>query len=283
MTSCPNETTRDKQHGTVREAAPDTEQVNDRPSLLEHTRAEHYADQALHAIVQIEQAANEAEAIVLLQRATRCLGADAAVFTTVIQEDARQATHYSLVACDPVWSSLYAAHGWSEDDPWLHYAMQCGVPKRASELQPATPRQQEIVQAAARAGFQSALIVPAPRVSPPPHLAHLGVLYIGSQQPGYFDSGQLFAFQSMAQILAMTVHEWQLHRVRSEWCRRVRLTEQELLLLRYEAAGLSSKAIAAALHSDARTIDCRFQRLNYKLNSAHRRDAARKAKLYGLI
>jgi DNA-binding NarL/FixJ family response regulator len=64
---------------------------------------------------------------------------------------------------------------------------------------------------------------------------------------------------------------------------RSHITEAELELLRHEAAGHSSKVIAAALQVEPTTIDCRFQRLNAKLNAPDRRTAARIASLYGLL
>jgi DNA-binding NarL/FixJ family response regulator len=51
----------------------------------------------------------------------------------------------------------------------------------------------------------------------------------------------------------------------------------------HEEQGHGSKIIAAELGTEAKTIDCRFQRLNAKLEAPNRRAAVRVAKLYGLI
>ena len=41
--------------------------------------------------------------------------------------------------------------------------------------------------------------------------------------------------------------------------------------------------IAAALKTEAKTIDCRFQRVSAKLGAQNRRAAVRLARLYGLL
>ena len=45
----------------------------------------------------------------------------------------------------------------------------------------------------------------------------------------------------------------------------------------------ASKLIGAAMNLEAKTIDCRFQRLNAKLGAPDRRTAVRIARLYGLL
>lgn len=236
--------------------------------------------QVLHVIAQIERADDEGEVIALIHDATRRLGADVAMFTSVIRVDTTLATYRNLLACDPLWGTAYAANDWYEDDLWLQHAMRSTDPVRASELMPNTARQTAMVQAAEQAGFQSALIVPAPTAAGP---SRVGMLCIGSKQRSYFEGEDFLSIKLLARTLAMEVHDWQLRQLRTELRLRTQLTEQELQLLRLDADGHTSKAIATALHTDARTIDCRFQRLNYKLGTAHRRDSVRQVKLYGLI
>jgi DNA-binding NarL/FixJ family response regulator len=71
--------------------------------------------------------------------------------------------------------------------------------------------------------------------------------------------------------------------MREELLARSRLTAADLELLRHEAAGHGSKVIGALLNVEAKTIDCRFQRINAKLDAPDRRTAVRMAKLYGLL
>ena len=71
--------------------------------------------------------------------------------------------------------------------------------------------------------------------------------------------------------------------LRDELVRSTRITREEVALLQHEALGHGSKVIAAELHTEATTIDCRFQRLNAKLGAPNRRAALRIARLYGLL
>lgn len=81
----------------------------------------------------------------------------------------------------------------------------------------------------------------------------------------------------------MELHHWIAKSMREELLQGVRLTEADLNLLRHEAAGHSSKVIGTAMNLEAKTIDCRFQRLNAKLGAPDRRSAVRIARLYGLL
>ena len=81
----------------------------------------------------------------------------------------------------------------------------------------------------------------------------------------------------------MELHRWHLNFMRSELLASTRISAAELDLLRHEQAGHTSKHIGAALNIEAKTVDCRFQKLCAKLNAPDRRTAARLARLYGLI
>ena len=71
----------------------------------------------------------------------------------------------------------------------------------------------------------------------------------------------------------MELHEWWYRRVRDELAARVKITADELALLRHEQQGHSSKVIASAMNTQPATIDCRFQRLTSRLGMANRRSA----------
>lgn len=252
----------------------------ERLSLLERTRSADCHAQFCDAVGRIELAADEAEAIYLLRQTMERLGAEGAVFTSFIRDDAMFASYRYLLACDPRWGAEYARNAWCADDPWVKYAMQCSNPIRASEMAPKTPRQQVVVDAAAEYGFRSAVIVPAPSSA---GQARVGVLCIGSATAGYFEGEGYAAVKVLARPLAMELHEWWHRRIKQELIARVHITDDDLVLLRHEDDCHSSKVIAITLNTEAKTIDCRFQRLSARLGVANRRDAVRLAKLYGLI
>lgn len=136
------------------------------------------------------------------------------------------------------------------------------------------------IRAAAEHGFTSALVAPAPS---PVGLSRVGVLCLGSADSGRFDGENYPQVRVLARALAMELHHWIAKSMREELLQGVHLTEADLHLLRHEAAGHSSKVIGATMNLEAKTIDCRFQRLNAKLGAPDRRSAVRIARLYGLL
>ena len=71
--------------------------------------------------------------------------------------------------------------------------------------------------------------------------------------------------------------------VRRELIVKVTLTSSDLVLLRHQQRGHSSKRITADLRVSQSSINSRFQRMNIKLGMANRRMAARLACAVGLI
>lgn len=256
-----------------------TEATEAAPASLRARCAECSA-QVCSAVAQLGQARHEAEAIQHLRQATALLGADAAMYTSFVRDDATLASYRSLLACDPRWAAEYARNGWCADDPWVHYALHCSEPIRASELSILNPRQRLVAQAAANYGFRSAVIVPTPS---PAGQSRVGVLCMGSAHEGYFEDEAYGQVKTLVRGLAMELQDWWHHRIKRELLARAHISDEDLDLLRHEAQGHSSKVIAQALGTEAKTIDCRFQRLNVKLGVANRRDAVRLGVLYGLI
>jgi hypothetical protein len=249
-------------------------------TLSERTAKTDYAAHVCEAIACIAAAPDTAAVLCLMRRAVNSLGADAGVFTSFVLDDGASVSYRSLLACDPVWGTEYARNLWFLNDPWLRHAACNASSVRASELAPPAPDQMAASEAATRFGFLSAVVVPAPS---PAGRSRVGALCLGSATEGYFecDGDQLFRF--LAQSLAMELHDWCFRRARDELKARVKITDDDLTLLRYEQQRRSSKAIAIELNTTPRTIDCRFQRLTSRLGMANRRTAVRFAELYGLI
>lgn len=238
------------------------------------------ANEVRASIVAIDGAEGDAEVIGLMQRAAWAMGANAAVFTAFTHDDAIFTSYRSLHACDPKWPSLYASHRWAPEDPWLDYARRHSSPTLATDIAVGAERQRTIVEAAAVHGFASAVIVPAPSPHGP---SQVGVLCVGSGTVGHFERRGFTSIRPLLRGMAMELHDWCHRRMRLELMTRAHLTDDDLHLLRHEAAGHGSKEIARALHTRPITIDCRFQRLNNRLGVASRRDAVRLARLYELI
>jgi hypothetical protein len=234
----------------------------------------------LSVVAQIAAAPDTASAVQLLHDAAARLSADGAMFTSFVRDDATLASYRFLLACDPVWGLQYAKNNWCLDDPWLRYALYNTEPVAAETLPPANERAQWVTEAASHFGFASTLVVPAPTAAAQ---SRVGVLCLGSARQGFFAGEGGAAVRCLARSLAMELGDWMHRQIRLELMTRARISDDDLMLLRHEQQGHSSKAIAAELHLEPKTVDCRFHRLSLKLGTANRRAAVRLAEIYGLI
>ena len=244
------------------------------------TLTEAFRARALLDIEEVSTAGSMDEVLLRFRGAVGDLAADAAVFMSFLRDDATLASYRSLIACDPVWTAEYARQQWFEDDPWLRHAMGDSEPIRSSELVLHSPREEAFVEAVSGVGFASAVIAPAPSSHGP---SRVGVLALGSATPGFFDGEGYPTVRVLARALAMELHAWLARSIRRELIDKAHITADDIALLRHEAAGHSSKVIAACLKTEAKTIDCRFQRVSAKLGAPNRRAAVRLARPYGLL
>ena len=255
-------------------------EVGETHSLAALARSPDYSARVIDNVSAIG-AADSAEACIgLFTQTVVNLGADAGVFMSYLRDDATRASYRSLLACDPVWASEYARRGWSECDPWLRHASHDTEPIRSGELALASAQEEAFVEVSAGFGFASSVIAPAPTCV---GLSRVGVLCIGSNQAGFFADEGYEKLRVLARALAMELHCWLLQSIRRELLLTSRLTADDIELLRYAEAGHSSKVIGAALKIEAKTVDCRFQRVMTKLDAPNRRMAVRIARLYGLL
>lgn len=252
----------------------------DHLSLRDLTASDNFAA-GIHGLVRrIADVEDITDAIDLLDQAGRRLGASSSCFISFVRDGDRSAAFRMLLACDPQWGTEYVSNGWFESDPWLDYAMHAEQPIQASRLKPGNDAQREMVARSESLGFRSVVVAPSPTACGG---TRAGVLYIASDIEGYFESEGFADIRTFAQTLSMELHAWWLQSLREELTRKARITESDLVLLRHEQRGDGSKVIAAALNTEGKTIDCRFQRLNAKLGVPNRRAAVRMARIYGLI
>jgi DNA-binding CsgD family transcriptional regulator len=142
------------------------------------------------------------------------------------------------------------------------------------------PREQEFVQTAAKYGFATAMVVPAPSSA---GTSRVGVLCLGSSRPGFFDGDAYPQLRIVATMLAMELHRWMRRAAAKELLAKARIRPDDIELLRHEQAGHTSKVIAQDLNVAPQTVDTRFHRLCTRLDVPDRRSAARVARLYGLL
>lgn len=249
-------------------------------TLAELTRSPEYGARLIEILPAIGDAPTAEIAVDLFRQATTQLGADAGVFMSYLRDDATRASYRSLLACDPLWASEYARRNWHDNDPWLRHATHETEPARSSELRLASADEEAFAQASASLGFASAVIAPAPTCA---GQSRIGVLCLGSNRARFFDDDGYGKVRVLARALSMELHRWLLQAIRKELLAKSRLTASDIELLRHEKAGHTSKVIGAALNIEAKTVDCRFQRISAKLDAPDRRTAMRIARLYGLL
>ena len=249
-------------------------------SLLAVTQQPDYFAHVNDVIQDMHQATDHMQAVELLQRATRRMGAEVAIFASFIRDDETYRSYRLLLACDPRWFSEYERQGRYDDDPWLAYALRYVTPVRSSQIPVTTGSERAAVDLAAKYGFRSAVIVPTPSSG---RLSRTGVLCLGSSKPSYFDDEGYVALRMVARGVAMELHDWWIDRLGAELIAKAELSKDDLVLLAHERRGLSSKLMARALNVSVSSIDSRFYRMLPRLGVSNRRAAARLAAEYGLI
>lgn len=235
--------------------------------------------QVLALVERLRAASATADAVAIFGEAAERLGATSATFLSFVRDDALLASYRSVYVGHPAWPAEYARSEWFTEDPWLAYAMHESEPALSRDIEPKSPRQADFTKQAQRLGYATALIVPAPS---PQGQSRVGVLCLGSDAENAFNAGLPMRLL-LARSLAMEMHAWMRRSVREELVRRSGVTRDDIELLRHELAGHGSKAIGALMNLEAKTIDCRFQRVSAKLGVPNRRAAVRVALLYGLL
>jgi Autoinducer binding domain len=249
-------------------------------ALADRMASATYASSVCAAVRSVASAPDMGEVMVALHHAVTCLGADAAVFTSFTQDDANNAMYRCLLVGDAEWGAAQARDARFLADPWLHHASHSMAVVLGSELPLISPHQLAYFEAAKTIGFASSVIVPT---HSPAGTSKVGILSLGSRTTGYFEQCDYGLFAQLAQSLAMELYNWWHKHLRQRMLMQLKLTEDDLALLRFEQQGLCSKSIARAMGTLPRTIDCRFQRLSSRMGMANRRSALRFAELYGLI
>lgn len=251
-----------------------------RPALSDIVAASDYATRIVGVAERIAEAKDHATALALLREGVSALGAESAVFVSLIRDNADLSACRFMLVCEPGWCQRYLDAGCFAHDPWLAYAAHHSEPIPANLLPVLDPEGQRVMALAMHNGFASAALVPAH--SGAGH-SRISLLCLGSATPKFFEGEGFGRFRLGARLLAAELHDWWLARIRRDLIVKARITPAELELLRHERQGHSSKRIAAELHVSKSSINSRFQRMNMKLGVPNRRLAARLAVECGLL
>lgn len=220
--------------------------------------------------------ADEGSAIAVLELASRVGGADAALFVWVVPGHNEQLWFRSLAALDHRWGASVLRRLHEGPCNWLAHAARSSEPLLVRES--ADTNADGTSATSGEPSIRASWLVPAPS---PQSSDALGLLILASTDEARLDVTR--AVLPVYRALALALAEWFQRRSREELVQRAHLTDRDLELLRHEQMGHGSKRIAAALHVEPKTIDCRFHRLNVRLGVANRRDAVRLCQRYGLL
>lgn len=248
--------------------------------MLERVADDRYPARVATIAAKIASASDQQTVHALFQEGVTALGATSAVFVSFVRDHGDLAACRFMLACDPAWARLYLQEGHFSHDPWLAYAAHHSEPIVTSALNVLDVNHQRVVDLAARAGFVSAVLVPAH--SGAGH-SRISLLCLGSACPGYFEDAGLPRLRVSARMLALEMHDWWLSRIRRDLIAKARITSADLVLLQHECQGHGSKKIAAELQVTKSSINSRFQRMNAKLGVGSRRMAVQLAVECGLI
>lgn len=239
------------------------------------------AGRVMAIVSRVAAAQAPPDALEVLLEAKSEMGVDQAVFVSYIRDEDSHESYRFLLAADPRWCFEYQSHAWYGSDPWLMYAAQNMEVISASLIPLVTPQQHQIRALAEKYGMVSVCIAPASSIGRNPRV---GMLALGSAQPGCFDDEPAFRlFKLLAHSLAMELHFWWTRFERNQLINELRLSDEDLSLLRLELLGAGTKQACGELGASSASIDSRWQRLNRKLGSPHRHASARLAAKIGVI
>lgn len=220
------------------------------------------------------------EATDLLNDAMLLMDIEHGAFFSFVRDGEQTNACDLLLACDPVWAHLYLQNRCLPSDPWIAYAVGHSQPTLASSVVPASPQAREVTRLAERHGFASTMLVPAHTGAT--H-SRIGLLVLGSSQPGRFENPAYRLHLQAARMLAGSLHEWWLASLKRELVLRSRVSQEDLELLRLHLQGLSSKQIAAKLGVPPTTVNSQFGRVMARLGVDRRHRAALLADECGLL
>jgi DNA-binding CsgD family transcriptional regulator len=250
-------------------------------SLRETIRTRNFARRILVAMAKVPMADEEASILDALHQARKAFDVEFAIFVSFIRDELRRESYKVLVSAEnKQWAFMYRDDASSENDPWLLYAKASAEPATDLCIPCQTDAQRQVRQRSLEEGIASAYIVPAPSCAGG---SRTGMLVLGSRHKGYFECQERYRIQALAQGLAMALHNWWVRAMRTRIVGGLRITEDELELLRLERESLTSRQIAERLGVSKAAVDNRFQRLNEKMGQQQRARSARIAENYGLI
>lgn len=239
----------------------------------------HCVATACEAISRVRAAGDTAQLLQSLHAATLALGGDDSIYTASLPEglDTRS---FSLFAGDPRLAQVdcpllprqgQAWHRGARSFYWFEEEAPVAFEGREESLLRETAR---------RYGFASCLVFPITADAPG---GRVEVLCIGSRRQGAFRGPLAAHIGVLGRALVLELHDWLTHHLAKSLVLDAGLSPGDIDLLSMEWQGMQTKDICRRTGLSASTIDCRFARLNLRLNSSGRKASAQLAAACGLF
>lgn len=234
---------------------------------------------ALSAIDSIASAVDAADCVETLFKAAEAIGATAGIYIVAIPEDGSGLSSITLFACDPRFAQQVFNFG-LDSHPWVRFARGHTSPGTGEQVQCVTAADAEAIDLARSSGFGSCLIVP---VLAGADLGRVELLCLGKGSEDGFEGEDHRMFRLLARALAAELHDWFSVHLRTGLQQAARLQALDVQLLAFEWGGLSTKEISQRTGMSMVAVDCRFQRLNRRLNCPSRKASARRAAEHSVL
>ena len=194
-------------------------------------------------------------------------------------EDQTDETWRFLHDKNPDWCQDYESKYWFGDDEWVDYVRRATAPicdSALSVMRRHSGRASDFLRAR---GVQSTLLVPT---GTDYGTAFVGCLFLFSPQKNYFENS-LVEVGVAAESVSSALYRWMLARQRVNLIERAGLVQEDITLLQMVQKGMSSKEASKELCKSIAAINSRWQRINSRLGTANRKQAAKLAMDFGLI
>jgi DNA-binding CsgD family transcriptional regulator len=208
------------------------------------------------------------------------LGADGAVFTSFARDDETRESYKFVVACPARWCMEYNQNAWYAADPCLLYALANNEPELIQNLTLRSRGQKNMMAAAKDAGFVSGVVIPA---HSPSGRSRIGVMYIGSRDPDYFNEAKLRKHRMLLRSVSSEMLDWFVRDEKKALLPLGDLSKEELELLKMTHGGYKSTEIADNLSLTKSAIDQKLFRLAKRFGTGSRKTAAAIAFRCGLL
>lgn len=185
-----------------------------------------------------------------------------------------------VLACDINFKEQYRDKKWFQIDPYILYAQTNTAPVLLDSVIARSPGQKRLLAASRESGYRSGAVIAA---HSPVKTACMSVLYIGSDEPEYFNEQSLEASKMYLRAIAAEVLEWRLKFKRLQILGELQLTEDERELLMLCRQGYSSREIASLTSRSKASIDQKFSRTARRLGVKSRQQAGTLAWELGLL